>query len=63
MTTIYGPWNEPYLRDLQGTEFEFETGTEAIASAIANKRKYIANKKCDMSAICFNHDKNHLKYK
>ena len=51
MTTIYGPWNEPYLRDLQGTEFEFETGTEAIAAAIANKRKYIANKKCDAKPL------------
>ena len=51
VTTIYGPWNEPYLRDLQGTEFEFETGTEAIASAIANKRKYIANKECDTKPV------------
>ena len=44
VTTIYGPWNEPYLRDLQGKEFEMETGAAAIADAIANKRKYIANK-------------------
>ena len=52
MTTIYGPWNEPYLRDLQGKEFEMETGTAAIATAIANKRKYIANKKCDSKQYC-----------
>ena len=42
-TTIWGPWNEPYLRDLQGTSFVFDNNTDANA-AIANKRMYIANK-------------------
>ena len=42
VTTIWGPWNEPYLRDWQGTAFVFDNNTDATA-AIANKRTYIAN--------------------
>ena len=37
VTTIWGPWNEPYLRDLQGTSFVFDNNHDPIA-ALANKR-------------------------
>merc|ERR1712241_552268 len=36
VTTIWGPWNEPYLRDLQGTPFVFDGNHDPIA-ALANK--------------------------
>ena len=42
VTTIWGPWNEPYLRDWQGTSFVYDNNTDATA-AIANKRMYNAN--------------------
>merc|ERR1712241_1566493 len=36
MTTIWGPWNEPYLRDLKGTPFVFDSNHDPLA-ALANK--------------------------
>ena len=42
MTTIWGPWNEPYLRDLQGTPFVFDSNHDPIA-ALANKRTCLDN--------------------
>merc|ERR1712241_441124 len=36
VTTIWGPWNEPYLRDLQGTSFVFSENHNPVA-ALANK--------------------------
>ena len=37
VTTIWGPWSEPYLRDLQGSSFVFDSDTDP-AAALANRR-------------------------
>ena len=42
VTTIWGPWNEPYIRDLQGESFVLRDNHDPI-TALANKRMYIAN--------------------
>jgi len=36
VTTIWGPWHEPYLRNLQGEAFEFSADHDPMA-ALANK--------------------------
>ena len=54
MTTIWGPWNEPYLRDLQGTEeFVFDSNHDPT-EALANKRMYIVNiNVCGCSCVIY----------
>ena len=38
VTTIWGPWSEPYLRDMQGSSFTFDSNSDP-AAAIANRRR------------------------
>ena len=38
VTTIWGPWSEPYLRDMQGSSFTFDSNSDP-AVAIANRRR------------------------
>ena len=38
VTTIWGPWSEPYLRDMQGSSFTFDSNSDP-ATAIANRRR------------------------
>ena len=51
VTTIWGPWNEPYLRDLQGTEeFVFDSNHDPT-EALANKRMYIVDKNVNSNPL------------